>query len=125
LAVFLGAEWSILDPVAAILVSVLLLKVAFLIVKEQVGGLTERSLPREIHDEIEAISLSFPDISYPHNLRTRAVGKTVVIDLHVRMDPDMRVAAAHTVVLALEQKLRERFGEDTITTVHIEPRLNN
>ncbi len=125
LAVFLGAEWTIMDPVAAILVSVLLLKVAFLIVKEQVGGLTEQSLPREVHDEIEAIALSFPEISYPHNLRTRAVGKTIVIDLHVRMDPDMRVADAHAIVSELEQKLRGRFGEDTITTVHIEPKRND
>lgn len=124
LAVFLGAEWAIMDPIAAILVSVLLLKVAFLIVKEQIGGLTEQSLPREVHDEIEAIALNFPDISYPHNLRTRAVGQTVVIDLHVRMNPDMRVADAHAIVSDLEQKLRDRFGEDTITTVHIEPKRN-
>ena len=67
-------------------------------------------MPEEIHREIESISLSFPDISYPHNLRTRTVGKTVVIDLHVRMDPDMRVADAHAIVSGLEQKLRERFG---------------
>jgi cation diffusion facilitator family transporter len=122
MATFLGEEWTIMDPIAAILVSVLLLKVAFTITKEQLGGLTEQSLPAEVHQEIESISLSFPDISYPHNLRTRRVGKTVVIDLHVRMDPEMRVAQAHAVVSDLEHKLRERFGEDTITTVHIEPR---
>jgi len=40
------------------------------------------------------------------------------------MDPDMRVADAHTIVSKLEQKLRDRFGEDTITTVHIEPKRN-
>jgi cation diffusion facilitator family transporter len=124
MATFLGAEWAIMDPVAAILVSVLLLKVAFMIVKEQVGCLTERALPEEIHQEIEEISLSFPDISYPHNLRTRTVGKTIVIDLHVRMKPDMRVADAHAIVSDLEQKFRERFGEDTIATVHIEPLKN-
>lgn len=121
-AIFLGDRWAVMDPIAAALVSLLMLKVAFGILKDQLGILVERSLPEEIHKEIESISLSFPDISYPHNLRTRTVGKTVVIDLHVRMDPDMRVADAHAIVSGLEQKLRERFGEDTITTVHIEPR---
>ena len=120
-ATFLGAEWTIMDPIAAIVVSFLLLKVAFDIVKDQIGGLTERSLSTEIHTEIESLALSFPDISYPHNLRTRAVGKTVVIDLHVRVNPEMRVADAHAVVSELEQKLRERFGDDTIANVHIEP----
>ena len=120
-ATFLGAEWTIMDPIAAIVVSFLLLKVAVDIVKDQIGGLTERSLSAEIHGEIEELALSFPDISYPHNIRTRAVGKTVVIDLHVRVNPEMRVADAHAVVSELERKLRARFGDDTIATVHIEP----
>ncbi len=121
LATFLGARWTIMDPVSAIVVSFLLLRVSFDIVKEQVGILTERSLSAEIHGEIEALAVSFPDISYPHNLRTRSVGRTVVIDLHVRVNPEMRVADAHAVVSAFEGKLRERFGADTIANVHIEP----
>ena len=120
-ATFLGAEWTIMDPIAAIMISFLLMKVALDIVKDQIAGLTERSLSADIHQEIVTMALSFPDISYPHNLRTRSVGKTVVIDLHVRVNPEMRVADAHAVVSDLEQKLRERFGEDTIATVHIEP----
>ncbi len=121
LATFLGNQWTIMDPIAAIGVSFLLFKVSIDIVKEQIGGLTEKSLSSDIHDEIEALALGFPDISYPHNLRTRSVGKTVVIDLHVRFDPEMRVADAHAVVSELETKLRARFGEDTIANVHIEP----
>lgn len=120
-ATFLGSEWTIMDPIAAIVVSFLLMKVAFDIVKDQIGCLTERSLSADIHREIEAMALSFPDISYPHNLRTRSVGKTVVIDMHVRVNPEMRVAEAHAVVSELEQKLRVRFGDDTIANVHIEP----
>lgn len=120
-ATFLGSEWTIMDPIAAIVVSFLLMKVSVEIVKDQIGSLTERSLSSEIHTEIEAMALSFPDISYPHNLRTRTVGKTVVIDLHVRVNPEMRVSEAHAVVSELEQKLRTRFGDDTIANVHIEP----
>ena len=120
-AIFLGDGWAVMDPIAAALVSLLMMKVAFAIVKEQIDNLTERALPEALNQEIETISLSFPDITHPHNLRTRTVGKTVVIDLHVRVNPEMRVADAHAVVSDLERKLRDRFGDDTITTVHIEP----
>ena len=120
-ATFLGDDWAVMDPIAAALVSLLMLKIAFTIVREQLGNLTERALPEALNQEIASISLSVPDIAHPHNLRTRTVGKTVVIDLHVRVDPDMRVADAHAVVSDLERKLRDRFGDDTITTVHIEP----
>lgn len=121
MATFMGAEWAVMDPIAAILVSAFLISVACTIVKRQMDSLTDRALPGEVHQEIEAIALSIPAIVHPHNLRTRTVGKTVVIDLHVRVDPDMRVADAHHLVTELEEKLSERFGADTITTIHVEP----
>lgn len=121
LATFLGGQWIIMDPIAAIVVSFLLVRVALEIMNEQIDSLTERSLSHEIQREIEELALSFPDISYPHNLRTRSVGKTVVIDMHVRVNPRMYVADAHAVVSELEGKLRQRFGDDTIANVHIEP----
>lgn len=120
-ATFLGNEWTIMDPVAAIVVSFLLMKVAFDIVKDQLGCLTERSLSRSVHEEITRLALSLPDVFYPHNLRTRAVGKTVVIDLHIRVNPDMKVSNAHAVATNLEDKLREHFGTDMIANIHIEP----
>ena len=120
-AAFLGPAWAILDPLAALLVSGLLLKVAWDIVRAQIGSLTEQSLSRAACHEIEALARGFPALSYPHNLRTRTVGRTVVIDLHVRVDPAMRVVDAHAVVSALEAQLRQRFGEDTIANVHVEP----
>jgi cation diffusion facilitator family transporter len=120
-ATFLGEKWAVMDPVAAIVVSLLLMQAAGTIMKEQIGGLTEKSLSKEIGNEILAMVTSFPDLSFPHNLRTRKVGSTVVIDLHVRVNPDMRVADAHAVVSQLEAKLRQRFGSDTIANVHIEP----
>lgn len=121
MATFLGPEWTIMDPVAAIIVSILLLKVAITIVKEQMDGLTERALPPEVHEEIEEIAKSFDEIHYPHNIRTRMVGKTVVMDMHVRMDPTMRVEQAHEIVSRLEEKLCERFGDETLSCIHIEP----
>ncbi len=120
-AVFLGDEWALMDPVAAIMVCFLLLKVAVGIIKEQVGSLTERSLSSATHYEIIKIAEKFTSLRGFHNLRTRAVGRTVVIDLHVMTDPDMRVADAHEIVSALEEELRERFGRDTIANIHIEP----
>lgn len=120
-ATFLGNEWTIMDPVAAIVVSFLLLKVAFDIVKDQLGCLTEQSLSQSVHEEIKQLALSLPDVFYPHNLRTRTVGKTVVIDLHIRVNPDMKVSDAHAVATSLEDKLRTHFGADLIANIHIEP----
>lgn len=120
-AAILGKTWGIMDPIAAIGVSFLLISAAGGIVKEQLGSLTEQSLSEELENEILQMVETMDGVSHPHNLRTRKVGSLVVIDLHLRVDPDMRVADAHDRVSLLEEKLRERFGENTIATIHIEP----
>lgn len=121
MAVFLGEKWVIMDSIAALLVSLVLLKVACTIIHEQMGELADRALPEETCREIEEIALRFPHISHPHNLRTRMVGRTMVLDLHVRVDPDMRVADAHAIITQLESRLCEHFGDSTLTCIHIEP----
>lgn len=120
-AVFLGKEWSVMDPVAALFTSFLLLRVSLGIIREKVGGLTERALPCEQLEEIRNLVLSYPEFSEPHNLRTRMVGPVPVIDLHVRVAPDMSVQEAHRLASLLEKDLQRRFGEETITNIHIEP----
>ncbi|MBO7655002.1 MAG: cation transporter [Kiritimatiellae bacterium] len=120
-AAILGKSWGVMDPIAAIGVSLLLIYAASGIVREQLGSLTERSLSEELENEIIRMVTDIDGVSHPHNLRTRKVGSLVVIDLHLRVNPDMRVQEAHDRVSLLEERLRKRFGENTIATIHIEP----
>jgi cation diffusion facilitator family transporter len=124
IASFMGNAWTILDPLAAIIVSVFIIKVAIDILLGCVGELTEKSFSEDVHREIESIAQSITGISHPHNLRTRKVGNIPVIDLHVRVDSHMTVKTSHSLATQLENKLRTRFGDQTISTVHIEPLEN-
>ncbi|MGD9612865.1 MAG: cation diffusion facilitator family transporter [Kiritimatiellia bacterium] len=120
-AAFLGNDWLILDPIAALFVSVFLLKIAWRIVREQVGDLTDRSLAPAVCAEILALAQGIPGIQQPHNLRTRMVGRIPVIDLHIRLRADLPLREAHDLATALERALRERFGKETIANLHLEP----
>ena len=60
-------------------------------------------------------------MSEPHNLRTRRIGNRVAIEAHVRMDGRMSLEEAHDRATAVERKLKERFGPDTLVTLHMEP----
>ena len=120
-AVFLGDDWLILDPIAALFVSVFLLKVAWRIIQEQVGGLTDQSLAPELCEEILAMARGIPGIAEPHNLRTRMVGRIPVIDMHIRLRADLPLREAHEIATALERALRHRFGKETIANLHLEP----
>ncbi len=120
-AAFLGDDWLILDPIAALFVSVFLLKIAWRIVREQIGELTDQSLAPEVCAEILALARGIPGIEQPHNLRTRMVGRFPVIDLHVRLRADLPLREAHAIATTLERALRDRFGKETIANLHLEP----
>jgi cation diffusion facilitator family transporter len=120
-AAFLGNDWLILDPIAALFVSVFLIKVAWRIIREQIGDLTDQSLAPAVCEEILALARGTPGIEQPHNLRTRMVGRHPVIDLHVRLRADLPLREAHEIATTLEHALRERFGKETIANLHLEP----
>ena len=121
-AILLGERWAVLDPLASIVVGAMLVKVAWDLLKISTGELTDSSLPEETEREIEDILRSFPEVSEPHNLRTRRIGNRIAIEVHVRLDGGMSLAAAHDIVTAIEHRLRDRFGQATHITIHMEPR---
>ena len=120
-AILLGQRWAVLDPLASIVVGGMLVKVAWDLLRESTGELTDSSLSAETEREIEEIIRSFPQVSEPHNLRTRRIGNRIAIESHVRLDGGMTLDEAHDIVSAIEDRIRERFGHGTIVTIHMEP----
>ena len=120
-AIMLGDRWTVLDPIASVIVGLLLVKVAWDLLRQSMGELTERSLPAEDEAEILQIITSCPAVSEPHNLRTRRIGNRIAIDVHFRLDASMTLQEAHSHASLIEQRLKERFGIDTIVNLHMEP----
>ena len=120
-AILLGNRWTVLDPLASVVVGFILVKVSVNLLRSSIGELTESSLSSEIEKEIEEIICSFPDVSEPHNLRTRRIGNRFAIEAHVRMDGNASLTAAHDRASAIEQRIRQRFGQQTHVTIHMEP----
>lgn len=120
-AILLGNRWTVLDPLASLAVSFFILRVAWKLLKQNINELMEGSLPAEVEQEILQIVSSFPDVSDPHNLRTRRIGSHYAIELHIRMDGEISLVQAHSRAHYIEKALKERFGADTHVTVHVEP----
>ena len=120
-AILLGDHWRVLDPVAAVIVSFFIMKVAVQLLIPCVDELLEKSLPAEVEDEILKTILSFPGISSPHHLRTRRIGSYCAIEVHVRMDGSISLEEAHETATAVENKLKRQFGKGTLVSIHVEP----
>ena len=120
-AIVLGEAWRVLDPLAAVVVSVLILKVAMQLFVPSMEELLEKSLPDEEEKEIRAVILEQPGCTDPHNLRTRRIGNYCAIDVHFRMDGRTTIDEAHRATREIEDRLRERFGSQTLINTHVEP----
>ncbi|HOY08503.1 MAG TPA: cation diffusion facilitator family transporter [Candidatus Omnitrophota bacterium] len=122
-AIFLGESWRVLDPLAAMGVSLLIMHAAFSVLKESLNELMEASLNDELEDEILAIIGNIPGVKYPHNLKTRKIGRNIAIDIHIKVSKDLNIKEAHNISTSVEETLRHRFGKDLFVSVHVEPAL--
>ena len=120
-AMFLGGSWAVLDPIAATIVSLFIVKVAYSLLMPSLEELLERSLPKDVEQRIEQIILSVDGVSSPHHLRTRRIGSVYAIEVHIRMDGNLTLTQAHAVTTAVERLLKQEFGDSTHVGIHTEP----
>lgn len=118
---FLGEQWRILDPIAAVIVALLIVKVSWDLIRPGINELVDKSLPAEIEKQILELITEDPAVCDPHNLKTRRIGPSIAIEIHIRLDGDMNVKQSHHITVGIEQRLKQQFGAGTQVIVHVEP----
>lgn len=120
-AILLGGQWAVLDAVAAVIVSVMIIQTAARLLRQASGELLEESLPKETEDMITEIVCRDKAVRDVHNLHTRKIGNNIAIEMHLRLPGEITLTEAHLHASAIEQALREEFGNATHIMLHMEP----
>lgn len=120
-AVLLGPRAAVLDPLAGIAVAVLVGVSAWRLAAPAVGELLEKSLPKEVEDEITRLAFADPAIRSTHALRTRRIGAGIAVEIHVRVDPETTVRDSHETAHGVVDRVRAKFGPWAHVIVHVEP----
>jgi cation diffusion facilitator family transporter len=121
-AIFLGQRWTVLDPVASVIVGLFIVKVAIFLLRDGIGDLMEQSLPDEVEAEILQLAGSVDGVCNPHSLCTRRIGNHYAIELHILMDGNITLCEAHDKASEVEDLLRQHYGNETHIAVHVEPK---
>ncbi|MBR1542462.1 MAG: cation transporter [Bacteroidaceae bacterium] len=121
-AIFLGQRWTVLDPVASVIVGIFIVHVSINLLRNGIGDLMEQSLPDEVEDEILQLAGSVEGVDEPHDLRTRRIGNHYAIELHILMDGQIPLKEAHDKASEVEELLIHHYGEGTHVVVHVEPK---
>ena len=118
-AAWLG--WSHLDGLAALVVAGLLLWGAVGVFREAANQLMDRELPLAERDRIVALVTADPGLTDVHQLRTRASGPYVHMQMHVDLEPNLSLEQAHAAVVAAEKRILAEFPSADII-IHPDPR---
>ena len=120
-ALFLGPKARILDPLAALVVAAVIVRVALPVTYRGVSELLEGSLPEEEEGEILKAILGVPGVRGAHHLRTRRIGSGIALEVHILVDRTLDIASAHDISTAVEAAVRELYGGGAFVSVHVEP----
>jgi cation diffusion facilitator family transporter len=116
---YLGAPG--LDAAAGLVVAVWLFWGAMGLLRDAADHLLDRAVPESDRVAITTLVLKDPRISGLHQLRTRMAGQVMMVQLHVDLDPDLSLEAAHAIVVEAEARLLAAYpGADIL--MHPDPK---
>jgi cation diffusion facilitator family transporter len=93
---------------------------AYGLVRESSHHLMDRELSDAERDAIRRVALDDPQVIGVHQLKTRASGPSIHVQMHMELDPYQTLEAAHVTVHAAEQRIRRAFpGCDVL--IHADP----
>jgi cation diffusion facilitator family transporter len=120
-----GGKWAILDPAAAVVVSVFIFHAAISISWNSIREVLDTSLAPSQVESIRTTALEFPEIFGIHKIRTRRIGFYAAVEAHILLDGGLSLRRSHDVATSLEERLKTLLGNSALITLHTEPYEKN
>jgi cation diffusion facilitator family transporter len=111
------------DEIAAVAVGIMVSLVAAGIIRDCLAELTEQAIDEATLEQIKDVINSDAQVRQWHRLRTRAVGREIFLDLHILVDPNLNISAAHDIAERLETALHNQLTRPVNIIIHVEPDL--
>ncbi len=114
-------DWTYLDHVAAIMVSLLILQASWKILWPALNQLMDTGATQEQRENLLKLILSVEGVKGTHALRTRRVGSGFQVDLHLLVDPKLSVEQGHKIASIVKERLFKEGDGVIDVLIHVEP----
>ena len=114
-------QWQYLDSIAAILVAVLIVHMAWTIIVPAAVQLTDAGLSEEEVERIVKLVLETEGVRATHEIRSRYLGAKLQVDLHILVDPQLSVREGHRIATEVRERLLREVENLADVLVHVEP----
>lgn len=110
-----------LDSVAGMVAALIMLRVAYPILKQSYIHITHQELEEPLQKEMIQRILGFDRrIHNVHRFRSRRLGPSIFIDFHLKLDSDLTLKESHQIAEQIERDLRQSYSQTDIT-IHVDP----
>lgn len=109
------------DPIAGIIVSYFVLKLAYSMGKEAIGVLMEQSLPSEQLHQLENIVRSIRQVKRIDRIRAREHGHYILVDVRVSVSKDLTIQEGHDICRLIKQSIKHQIQNVEEVMVHLNP----
>jgi len=121
LASYVFPDWYFLDAVGAIFVSMFILQAAFHIAWPGISEIIDKGASKEIDDKLMNMALAIPEVKSVHNLRTRYMGGSLCVDMHIVLTPTITLHNAHLISNRVRDSLIDSDLDIIEVLIHLDP----
>jgi len=114
-------EWSFVDHLGAVIVSLFIFHASWKIIKPAVEELSDIGAPSHIHELIQTAGMEIEGVANIHSIRSRLMGADIYVDLHITVAGAMSVASGHDISEKVKARIMERIPDVIDVVVHLEP----
>jgi cation diffusion facilitator family transporter len=112
--------YPILDPIAALVVGLMVTKMGWEFGWDALHDLMDRSADEAEVVAIRQTLLDTPGVKDAHDIKTRKMGDMIVVDAHIEVDAAITVEAGHDIAVLARQRVMQRHRVLNLMT-HIDP----
>ncbi len=119
----LGARlgFPLLDPIAAVLISIFIIKAAVDVFRDSLNKMTDRACDAETTAKIQDIILSCDGVMGIDDLKTRIFGNRIYIDVEIFVDGKLTLTSAHEIAETVHNRIEDEIEYVKHCMVHVNP----
>ena len=90
-------------------------------IKDSISNLLDESVDKKTFEEILTIAQNIPNVRDAHDIRTRKIGETIFVDMHILVDKNITVKEGHDIAKEVKRTLLKQNSNILDVLIHIEP----
>ena len=111
----------ILDPIASLLICLMIMKAAYEIFRDAVDKMVDHSCDEKTENAIRELTLEHRDVLHIDRMMTRQFGNRIYVEMEISVDGEMPLRQAHAVAESVHDNIEKKFPQVKHIMIHVNP----